>query len=382
MRRRRHRRAHAVDTIARLRLDSLSLRVGDGRYSRDVSKGKRNREERRRASVARRHHLVSRFYLNRFADDHERLAAIRGGTGATHVASTEKLCAQVDFYSYIDVEGEKSGELEMFLAKFESEAAPAFERIASAPTATPSEDDRALILNFIAFQVGRGRYFRHQYNALADFGYKLMLSFESKDRDEARERLRYLTGRDPDDEELAVWLETLEKPDDYVIEPHSNESLMAGLQVGAEMLDSLAARPWIVLRMGEPILITSDEPVTLWNRQRPEDAFYGRGIANSDEVRLPLDQHHMLVLTLEEPPKRKGAVPPLFARDMNRLTASSANEWVFAHPSNADLSVVAQWAGEAPPRALRANVFGEEKTIEPRPPLSRSLAVRPKQAGS
>ena len=229
------------------------------------------------------------------------------------------------------------------------------------------------MLNFIAFQVGRSRRFRHQYNALADFGHKLMLSMESKDSDEARERLRSVLGRDPDDDELQQWLDTLENPDDFIFEPHQNESLVAGMKVGAEVLDALAARPWIVLEMSEPILITSDEPVTLWNRPRPEDGFYGRGLLNSDEVRLPLDRHHMLVLTLEEPPKRSGVVPQVFGRDMNRLTAASAYEWVYAHPTNADLRAVQEWARDAPPRAMQANAFGEEKVIAPRPPVSRKM---------
>jgi hypothetical protein len=113
--------------------------------------------------------------------------------------------------------------------------------------------------------------------------------------------------------------------------------------------------------------------VTLWNRPRPEDSFLGRGILNSDEVRLPLDRHHMLVLTLEEPPALIGEVPSLYARDMNRLTAASAYEWVFAHPTHEDMPAVQQWAREAPPRGMMANAFGEEKVIEPRPPVSRTL---------
>jgi len=340
-----------------------------------VSKGKRNRDARRIETDAQRarHHLVPRFYLNRFADEGARLAAIQRGTGSMHVASTDKLCAQADFFSYIDVGGRKSSELETFLAGFEGQAAPAFERITAEPTATPSEDDRALVLNFIAFQFGRSRRFRHQYNALADFGHKLMLSMESKDPEEARERLRSALGRDPNDDELQQWLDALERPDDFLFEPHQNESLMVGLEVGAKVLDSLAARPWVLLRMTDPVLITSDEPVTLWNRPRAEDPFSGRGIANSDEVRLPLDRQHMLVLTLEEPPKRSGEVPPPYARDMNRLTAASAYEWVYAHPSNADLRAVQEWAREALPRAMRANAFGEEKVIKPRPPVSRAM---------
>jgi hypothetical protein len=342
-----------------------------------VSKGKREREARRLEKEAQRarHHLVPRFYLNRFAGEDERLAAIRRGTAAMHVTSTEKLCAQADFYSYIDVDGRKSSQLETFLAGFEGEAAPAFERIAAAPSATPSDKDRALVLDFIAFQVGRSRRFRHQYNALADFGRKLMLSFESKDRDEARERLRSRLGHEPSEEDLQRWLDALENLDDFTFEPHQNESLMAGLQMGPEVVAGLAGRRWIVLRMSEPILVTSDEPVTLWNQPRREDSFYGRGLLNSDEVRLPLDRQHMLVLTLEEPPSRlrEELVPPRFARDMNRLTTSSAYEWVFAHPSYTDLPTVQEWAREAPSRAMHAEAFGEEKVIEPRPPVSRTM---------
>jgi hypothetical protein len=339
-----------------------------------VIKGKRNRDERRETDPQRAvNHLVPRFYLNRFADDNKRLAAVQRGTGATHIASTEKLSAQADFYSYIDVHGDKSSDLETILSKFESQAAPAFERIAAAPTATPTEEDRGLILNFIAFQVGRSRRFRHQYNAMADFGQKLMLSMESKDPSDARERLRAAMDRDPTDGEVQQWLEMLEDPDKLVFEPHQNEGLMAGLHVGAEVLAALVARRWIILRMSEPILVTSDEPVTLWSRPRRDDSFYGRGLGNADEVRLPLDRHHMLVLLLEEPPKRSGAVPPLFARDMNRLTATSAYEWVYAHPTNADLRAIRDWTREAPPRAIQADAFGEKKVIEPLPPVSRKM---------
>jgi hypothetical protein len=83
----------------------------------------------------------------------------------------------------------------------------------------------------------------------------------------------------------------------------------------------------------------------------------------------------MLVLTLEGSAKRSGSVPPAVSRDMNRLTAASAHEWVLAHPAHPELSAIAEWAREAPRRTLRGNAFGEETTIEPRPPLSR--AVRP-----
>jgi hypothetical protein len=308
--------------------------------------------------------------LNRFADDRLHLAAIRRGTGAMHVASTEKLCAQVDFYSVVDTTGQKSNELEAILAKFEAHVAPAIERMTAAPTATPSQDDRALMLNFIAFQVGRGRWFRHQYNALADLGYKLMLSVEPREREAARERLAEIQGREPQDEELEAWLDLLGNPDDIVLEPHANESLVAGLRLGPEILDSLARRPWVVLRTNEP-LVTSDEPVTLWNRPRQEDAFIGRGIANSDEVRLPLDRDHMLVLPLRAPSERSGDVTAPFIRDMNRLTSTAAHEWVFAHPEHPELSAVADWAREAPQRAIRANVFGEEKLIYPKPHTKR-----------
>jgi hypothetical protein len=60
-----------------------------------------------------------------------------------HVASAKKLCAEVDFYTYVDVEGEESDELEDLLARFESQAAPAFDRVTvGLRVPTPSDDDR------------------------------------------------------------------------------------------------------------------------------------------------------------------------------------------------------------------------------------------------
>lgn len=339
-----------------------------------MSKGKRLREEHRRESQAKRHHMVPEFYLRRFADEHGRLAAIRRGTGAMHVASTEKLCVQAGFYTYIDTEGAASTELEDFLATFEGQAAPVFERIVAQATGAPSEDDRALLLNFIAFQVGRGRYFRHQYNALTDFMHKVMLAEETRDRDAIRARWIERLGEEPTAEDIDGWLHMLDNPDDYVFEPHANESIMAGLHLGAELVDMLAARPWIVLRMEQPVLFTSDEPVVTWSRPRPEDAFVGRGFLNADEIRLSLDPQHMLVLPAEHPSARSGAVPLPYARSMNQWATAWAHEWVYVHPQHPELGAIQEWAREMPLRQIQANAFGEEKTIPPRASVARNVA--------
>ena len=224
-----------------------------------MSEGKRNREARRAERTARRNHLVPRFYLARFGDQHGRLAAIRRGTGAMHVASAKKLCAEVDFYTFVDVEGKESDELEDLLARFESQAAPAFGRVTVGPRVpTPSDDDRALILNFIGFQVARGRYFRHQYNAMADFMIKLMQESESRDPGLARDRLRQVMGEEPDDGDLDAWLDRLNNPDGYTFEPHMNESIQAGLNVGARVVDALAPRPWVVRGGGPAVAAIAD----------------------------------------------------------------------------------------------------------------------------
>jgi hypothetical protein len=333
-----------------------------------MGKADRLRQDRRQQSISSRHHLVPQFYLRRFADEHGRLAAIRRGTGASHVASIEKVAAEVGFYTYVDLEGEESGAIEEMFGQFESHFAPAIDRVLADPKAMPAAEDHALILSFISFQVGRGRWHRQQYNALVDFGMKLTLEMESRDPEDARARLREVMGREPDEGDLAAWLEMLERPDDFEFEPHPNESLKVALDVSSKLFEeALAPRHWVITRFKEPELITSDEPVARWNRPRPEDAFVGRGLGNSDEVRLPLDRHHVLTLALEEPPANLNylGVGEPFTTDQIRLTAASAHEWVFAHPQHPRLKEIAQWAREAPLRRVEVNKFGERVTITP-----------------
>jgi len=117
-------------------------------------------------------------------------------------------------------------------------------------------------------------------------------------------------------------------------------------------------------------MVVTDEPITMWSAPRPEDQFLGRGIATSDEIRLPLDRSHMLFLTGERPPVTFAEVSDPYVTDMNRLSAASAHEWVFTHPGHPSLDQIVTWAREAPFQEIHVHDGGKTTILRPGVPRS------------
>jgi hypothetical protein len=103
--------------------------------------------------VARRHHFVSRCYLKGFSAARRKgkpqVQVFDKGTHKTFPAAIDNVALERDFNT-IHVEGLSSDAFESVMASFESDLGPALERIV-ATQSLKNEDDRAILLNFIAF---------------------------------------------------------------------------------------------------------------------------------------------------------------------------------------------------------------------------------------
>ena len=72
---------------------------------------------------ARRHHVVSKFYLRYFASDNERVATVMLPGDRTFPQSISDASVQTGYYTVIDQEGQQSDAVEQALSLVEAHAA-------------------------------------------------------------------------------------------------------------------------------------------------------------------------------------------------------------------------------------------------------------------
>lgn len=260
--------------------------------------------------------------------------------------------------------------LEKALADMEGLAKHAFDNVLAAPGQVPGLGDQIAIVTFIAFQVVRGSAFRAIYNKLRDYAWReFELTAHSRSREELREQIKNRHGVDPSETDLDRLLEMIGHPERFAIEPHQNESIKAALSAVPEVFEVLLPRTWNMVRFDEPVLVISDEPVSRWSKPRPPDPFWtGGGIADCDEVRLPVDPNHMLVLTLNRKPFDPGVFLTAasdWARNMNYPTIQHGHRWVLAHPDHPRLDLVDEIARTAPRRGVTVGYAGHTTELVP-----------------
>jgi hypothetical protein len=104
--------------------------------------------EEAKAAAPKRQHYVPRFYLKGFTGDKDQLFTINRPTGKSFRTSPNNVAGE-NFFNRVEVEGMDPNELEKALADFESEMAPALERIKEAKSLAKKED-RAHLMNLMA----------------------------------------------------------------------------------------------------------------------------------------------------------------------------------------------------------------------------------------
>ena len=246
-------------------------------------------------NTPRRHHVVPRFYLDRWGSN-ERRVYVRRRDGAHFFASTRHVAVEVGFYDVVDVDGRTSSVVETFLSWIERSGAAAMRLIdETGEPPEPRTQERHAIASLLALQHTRSPEQRAR----------------SLFQDEVQ---RFLAGRDL----------TLELVAEYLTEHHlgfvptQNEVeaalgwVSAGIHMGGsttateaiEMMlasaESLAPviedMNWTVEHDPKGRFISSDTPLTLWRPPTTRDRFEGIGVQTCTEIRVPLDPWKLLVL--------------------------------------------------------------------------------------
>jgi len=304
---------------------------------------------------------MPQFYLRRFADANDQVSVVSRDLKKRFTTSVAKAAAETDFYAVETTTGEKSQEIEKFLSVIETHAARALEGMLSGQF-PPSDEDRETLALFIAFQVTRGRAHRQIWATITDAGVKMSaLMLASGETSDIAARLAAKTGEPATADDVAAVKRLVEDPESWEAVAHQNSAIENMLKAAPQYAPYISARRWRLARFTEPLLLTSDSPVAMWHRT--DTRSYGIGLANADELRLPLGPRHALVMTAETGREHTWDLLPHHANDFNRAVAARGYEWIYHTPGRDPLASV-----RLPPPRPPVEVVG--------PPMARDLSTR------
>jgi len=256
--------------------------------------------------------VVPEGLLGRFADAAGLVMLERRDRGRRRTAPVGEAAAEAGFYALLP--GEHAARLEALLDHVEARADDAIARVVAGDF-PPRGEARAALALFIglALLLGRG-----QRAAIGERAALLGQLIES---------------RLPEDEEEGPPAPDLLAPaaDAVILDQEPVRVTLADLPRVARLL---SARIWQLVRFPRPHLLTSDTPVVLWSRPGSANP-YPAGLGAADEVRVPLDPRHALILARTAPAGE--VVRDLgdrHASALNRTVAEVAQRWMFSHPDS------------------------------------------------
>ncbi len=366
------------------------------------------------AKVGSVHHTVPQFYLRRFARG-EQVATRTPGEPEVLVRNIRDM-GQRDFYTaVVDADGlahMKSalempseqqaavwrggtgkavldGRIEDVLAVVDGWGAAVLTRLTEQPERPLTKEERYALTTFLSFQMTRGVRTRREIELIGEYYVKMSLRSPLSAKQQRRADLAAArrAGRTPA-RGNGRKLPPKQTAGDRVvtdgmlrqvgIRPSPNEHLLLLAGTSEQVAEHLFVRPFTVVELDVPLLVTCDEPVvvlsdmgeqehqpscslTAKQRRRALAAAAADGrehrevlhlyatrpkaVAEAEYIAMPMDPSRALVLgpkTTGAPThvRLEGAAAADFAVDLNTRLAAQAYLWVAGHPDGPALSTV------------------------------------------
>lgn len=285
------------------------------------------------ARGGRKHHLVPRSYLERWAED-GRVRVTEVDSRRSYCASPEKVGRETDFYR-LEADGVDEDEvpplaLEVLLSEIEGSAKLGLDELLEFGEPTP--ENGMFLAWFIALQATRGRGFRATLRAQANEIARLQ--YETMDEAGVR-RLMRSNGGAATDADVAAGMDAIAKivAGEWKLTPQ--DAALAGLaaQAAEELVGLLLLeRHWLVYDT-PALLVTCDEPVVPVGgplADRGEQAGFG----DAPVILFPLTPSKLLVLLRRDlQPEGRRELDAVELADVNRELMAASTRWVFEKPS-------------------------------------------------
>jgi len=241
---------------------------------------------------SKRHHFIPQFFQRRFSNADSQLLVVPLNGNSRRLANVLDIAVIADFYTTIDNEvGENVG-FETILGKLDAAAAGVLRDFADDDRPLSSDDHQTLCLWLSVLHV-RGPRTRRTLEALSDQVFKLDLLSKSSP-EQVRKQFLHKNGREPTDSEVNEYVELASSLRDIEVTPHQNSLIQMMSDMALWSLPLFVNRSMKLYRLREPGLVLSDRPLVLKSTTvKPYD---GVGLANAEEIIVPVDRQSALVL--------------------------------------------------------------------------------------
>lgn len=287
------------------------------------------------SSEPRRHHLVPRWYLKRFATAKDKIGVLDRGAQKRYVATVRKVGAEVGFYD-VEAEGLPRDAVEQLLGHVEAPASAATRKLTTSGPMCLSAKERSSVALFVATQSLRGADRRDFADAISDAMGKA--HFVGASEATLRREYELVAGEESSEADFLAWRDWIRDTDNYRIKEKGVVPRLIVEHAAPYAAFLSAEYSWAVVRFPLPALITCDVPVGLW-REPGDPPWMGVGMATADEVRVPLDPSHVLVLRGKHASGHAGAEGlylgggALYGAVVEAVLGWSYR-WLFMHPKN------------------------------------------------
>ncbi len=280
--------------------------------------------------LRRRHHVVPRFYLKQFAKDGQVRVTWQPGDRSALI-SIDDASVRKDFYNVtLDLDGAEytTDYWERMLSEIEGRAAAALREIVEHESWPLHRPARAALTWWIAVQYLRGVDMRRSHDNIAASFARISVGASGKQL--LLEKMEAYLDRQVGAAELdAEWAE-ITKPGGPTIRHDPKVHLATLDRMAPEIAELLDSRTWAMVRFEHQTLLTSDTPVVVLG-----DGMMRSGIANADQVAIPIGRDRCLILFLDESGDDFRMRPNAkIARAINEAVIHNAREWVIAHPDD------------------------------------------------
>ncbi|SOD72557.1 uncharacterized protein DUF4238 [Jatrophihabitans sp. GAS493] len=291
-----------------------------------------------RQRLARRHHLVSRFYLRYFADDKERITTVMLPGDRVFTQSVSRASVENDFYTAVGQDGLETDAAERAFNEIEGPASQVWREIAGGVWPLMSTE-RGVVASWIALHLIRGSGTRAMMNEIGTDLLNLNIIVGGTAR--LRETLRDM-GEPHDDESVArEWISLFEEP--LAVEVNANHHLTQMVEMLPRVTESLLDRWWVLTTFERKGLATCDHPVHVVPNQRDLALGIGTGIETADQIHVPLTRRLSLGMAWRDalPAELAGQTDDIrqpgvakVALFSNSCTVNNARSVIFHHPDD------------------------------------------------
>ncbi|WP_253874093.1 DUF4238 domain-containing protein [Promicromonospora umidemergens] len=287
---------------------------------------------------ARRHHVVSKFYLRYFADDVGQVTTVVLPGDRTFTQSINDASVHNQYYTAIGHDGLTTDVAEQAFGEIEAAAAPAWRAVHDGVWPLP-EELRGAMAGWIALQALRGSQVRTSMGELGTGAVQLQIMFGGRRR--LRDELD-AAGLPTDDEAVnREWISLFENP--YQVAVHANHHLQYIANALPKAIELILDRWWLMTTFRHKGLATSDHPVFVVPNERFTKLGLGTGIANADAIHVPLTRRLSLSMHLRSSlhpdltslhDDRAIAGSAATALYSNSCTVNSARKMLYHHPAD------------------------------------------------